>query len=160
MRGSLLNPDESDDSAEATTNPWWSWFKGRSKGWWVGVCVTLVLTAVLVVLIEDRYNVQIRMYGPLLLLLGGAAGDWIASRIKSVREDSAYDEDRRARLWRRLFLVAGILLFVVNILPEYRENILTSGGGYYWSTKNSLLAGLGAILTLLAFATKPKNDAF
>lgn len=60
---------------------------------------------------------------------------------------------------RRLMLAVGVLLCVVNILPNYLQNF-RGGGGYYWSSESSLLLGIGAVLIVLAVLTKPKDEPF
>lgn len=91
---------------------------------------------------------------------GGAAGDWLGSRFQMLRDDLSYDEPRRRRLVRRALLMAGVLLFVVNILPEYRRDFRDTDGYYAWSTASSVLAGIGAVFVILAFVSKNENEDF
>lgn len=49
-----------------------------------------------------------------------------------------------------MILVVGVLLFVVNMFPS-----TDLFGQHHWDLSNSLLAGIGAALALLAVVTKP-----
>jgi hypothetical protein len=94
------------------------------------------------------------------MLVGGALGEMIGSRVQSLRKTWNDDPSLRGRIRRRVSFVIGVLLFVFNILPAYEENSLVAGGGYYWSAISSLLAAVGAVLASLAFAMKPKDEPF
>jgi hypothetical protein len=118
------------------------------------------LLVVVIAVIHELYDVQLRFYGPGLLILGGLLGERIGSRLETFRDDLENNPGWAGRLRRRVFLTIGLLLLVVNILPTYEENTLVGGGGYSWSTFNSVLAGIGAVFTVLAFATKRNDEDF
>lgn len=127
-------------------------FSGRTAGWWIGFVVTFVL----LVLVSAMFEIELRNMALFLTVLGGAAGHWISMRLRSYREDVTHDPVKAAGLYR-VMLVIGVILFVVNILPDYRENVFGSGGGYVWSTNSSILAGIGAAMALLALLLNRDN---
>ena len=107
-----------------------------------------------------QYRTQIVTIGIFLL----AAGAWIAKG-HLVRWAGA---DARTRIKtaisgttvRRIALGAGVVLFVVNILPNYRASVFGGGGGYYWSDWNRGLIGVAVALVLFAILTKPRDERF
>lgn len=129
-------------------------FSGRSSGWWTGAVVGLVLT----VLISAGFNIDIRNMALPIVLLAGFVGDAIVSHALRVKDGLVQDRNVGARLRRRFMLGAGVLLFVVNIFPAYQADYVHGGGGYYWSSTGSLLAGIGALLVVFAIFTKPKGE--
>ena len=134
------------DEWNRTREYWRSIFGGRSAGWWFGGVIGFVLF----VLITALLKVDLRNFALVPILAGGAAGNWIWTRVR---------ENPSSRNALCLGLVAlGTVLFVTNILPEYRENLFGSGGGYVWSTESSFLAGIGAALVLLGAVNRKATN--
>jgi hypothetical protein len=138
-RETYMHPDElkaktgQPELSKATANPFLQSWRGRSKAWWIGAVAGLIVLVVGLTAVEIAFNVT--FYGGGLGMLGafagGALGDLIALRARRFHEDLMSDGRRRGAQWRRTLLVIGVLVFVVNVLPQYRENFASSGGGYY-----------------------------
>lgn len=164
MAPSILDPGPAE-SEPTTQNSRWTEFKraslqpfrGRGRGFWLGMPVTFLL----MMLFEEATDTTIiGRSGAFLVLAGGAVGEWIGSRLATFRDELTLDDRRRRKVTRRVMLSVGTLLFIVNILPEYRQNFTTAGGGYYWSTESSSFAAIGAVLVLLAFLSKRSDEDF
>lgn len=127
-----------------------SQFSNRSWGWWIGGAVGFVLG----VLVGARSQVAVAV-----VLLGGFVGDRLSAH--ALRLHSAANQNREvARNGRRLMLGVGVVLFIVNILPDYQPGFDAAGGNYYWSSNSRLLLGVATALVALAVLTKPKDDPF
>jgi hypothetical protein len=130
------------------------------RGIIAGIVIFLGLIAVVfaVINLSNPYGILPGLTGLALL----RAGAWLA-RPSTASETHAVEESRSVdmnKLGRRSMLVLGIILFCANILPRYYPNFGGTGGGYSWSSNSSLLVGLGAALVVLAFVTRPKDEAF
>jgi hypothetical protein len=99
---------------------------------------------------------------PLLLVIGvclASIGAGLRSTEAIAQRLERIEPGTGSRFARRAALVVGVLLFVANILPEYRQNF-GAGGGYYWPGDASLFAAVGVALVVLAVLTKPKDEPF
>jgi len=159
---------------------WNESFGSRSARWWIGAVVGLACYGATLLVIEMETKTVIRPGGTALfaLLIGGALGDVLGLRLQRFSEKMSYDPLARVRLRRRVMLVAGVLLFVYNIMPDSPLNHMSEverkilqyriaqgrasaadAGGYYWSNGNLLLAAAGAVLVCFAL-TESKDTRY
>ncbi len=130
---------------------WRGLFGNRSRGFWIG-CVASFL---LLVLWSAQSGIDVRQLSLPIILSGGLAGDWIGSRLLRVKGAVTQGDAQAKSLRRRIMLGSGVLFFVVNILPRTGLN-----GEYYWTSGNSIVAGIGAVLVVLAVVSKSKDEPF
>jgi hypothetical protein len=128
---------------------WRELFGGRSTGWWIGGVIGFLVFVV----VTARLQIDARRSGIVAVLVGGAAGNWTWHKI----QESLAADGSRAAIAHGM-LAVGVLLFVVNILPEYHQNLFGSGGGYVWTTMSSVLAGLGAAVGVLGFLMRGSSS--
>lgn len=99
-----------------------------------------------------RWDRTIERWVPVLGLGFMAAGGWLAR--------SHLTEWIKVVAIRRLMLVAGVFLIVVNILPSPLLGLGGAGWGYDWSSDSRFFLGFGAVLVALVVLTKRKDESF
>lgn len=88
------------------THPWLSWWKGRSRAWWVGAVAGLLFAIIAATALELAFDIT--FYGGGLGFLGAFGGGWIGERI------ALRLRHRRTLIWTAVFLAWGLVLLVSN----------------------------------------------
>lgn len=130
---------------------WRSLFGNRSRGFWIGSVSSFLMFVVWTAATET----DMRRLALPIVIAGALAGDWVEARVRQLRGVAIEASARARAMRRRVILTIGVLMFVVNILPS-----TSIRGDLYWSSGNSLFAGIGAVLIVLAILTKPRGEPF